>query len=278
MNAPNLQVFARQKAFTLMELLVVVAVIGVLASLLLPSLAHSKSQAQGAYCQNNTRQLVVGCIMYCDDNYGYFPYNLVASNADTNINWAGGVLDWEATPDNTNTAYLTGGALGPYLHGSSEAFRCPSDTVLSGLQRGLGWANRDRTYSMNASIGDAGAVTQSGVNSNNPYFVQFFKYSSVPQPAQIFVFMEEHPDTISDGYFLNKVHIPEWLRLPASYHNASANVSFADGHAELHKWLDSWTTPPSVPDGAEPSVNTNLPANQMDDFNWVVSHMTVKGH
>jgi len=214
--------------------------------------------------------------MYCDDNGGYFPYNLVGSNADTNINWAGGVLDWEATPDNTNTTYLTGAALGAYVARSAEVFRCPSDTVLSGLQRSLGWANRTRTYSMNASIGDAGAVTQNGYNSNNPSYVQFFKYSSLPQPAQIFVFVEEHPDTISDGYFLNKVYSDEWLRLPASYHNGSANISFADGHAEVHHWQDSWTTPPSLPDAAEPSLNTNLPADQAGDIRWVARHMTVK--
>lgn len=75
-----------RKAFTLIELLVVVAIIGILSSLLLPALARTKSQAQGAFCQNNTRQLIMGCLMYCDDNSGYFPYNMGGDAVHTNIN------------------------------------------------------------------------------------------------------------------------------------------------------------------------------------------------
>src|ERR1019366_1935145 len=140
------------------------------------------------------------------------------------------LLDWETNSDNTNTALLTQAALGPYVFQSAAVYHCPSDAALSAIQRGAGWPNRARSYSMNASVGDAGELTQSGVNTNNPRYIQFFKLSSVPQAAQIFVFMEEHPDTISDGYFLNKAYPAEWIRLPASYHNGCANVSFADGH------------------------------------------------
>jgi prepilin-type processing-associated H-X9-DG protein/prepilin-type N-terminal cleavage/methylation domain-containing protein len=265
-------------AFTLIELLVVIAVIGILASLLLPSLARAKAQAQGASCENNTRQLILGCLMYCDDSGGFFPYNLAGAAAQTNINWVGDLLDWETSADNTNTALLTGAALGPYVAQSSAIYHCPSDTALSGIQRAAGWPERVRSYSMNASIGDAGELTSSGVNTNNPSYVQFFKSSSVPQAGKIFVFMEEHPDTISDGYFLNKAYSIEWIRLPASYHNGGANISFADGHAELHHWQDADTTPPSVPDGAAAVLFTNLPADQQGDFNWVITHMTVKAN
>ena len=177
-----------RKAFTLIELLVVIAVIGVLSSLLLPSLARTKLQAQGAFCLNNTRQLMLACLMYCDDNKNYFPYNLAGTNVETNVNWESGVLDWEPDSDNTNTVLLTGAALDPYVARSASIFHCPSDTALSGIQRSAGWSSRARSYSMNASIGDAGNLTQSGVNTNNPDYLQFFKSSSVPQPAQIFVF------------------------------------------------------------------------------------------
>jgi len=249
------------------------AVIGVLSSLLLPSLARSKSQAQGIYCQNNTRQLILGCLMYCDDNGGFFPYNLAGTNAGTNINWAGGLLDWEPDSGNTNTSLLTEAALGPYLAQSSAVFHCPADTALSAIQRTLGWQNRVRSYSMNSSVGNVGVITEKGYNIYNPGLVQFFKLASIPAAAQIFVFTEEHPDTIYDGYFINMATSNEWHRLPASYHGGSANISFADGHVELHHWQDASTKPPPEPDTAE--VFASLPPGQQDDFNWVIAHMSV---
>ena len=131
---------------------------------------------------------------------------------------------------------------------------------------------------MNASVGDAGEITQSGVNANNPNYIQFFKTSSVPKAGQIFVFMEEHPDTISDGYFLNKAYPRQWMRLPASYHNGSANISFVDGHAELHHWQNADTKPAAQPDAAT-VLFTNLPPSQQDDFAWVNwPTSTVKAH
>jgi prepilin-type N-terminal cleavage/methylation domain-containing protein/prepilin-type processing-associated H-X9-DG protein len=263
----------QQGAFTLIELLVVIAIIGVLSSLLLPSLAQSKSQAQGAFCQNNTRQLLIGCLMYCDDNEGFFPYNLAGTAAQTNINWAGDLLNWETDSGNTNTSLLTAVALGPYVAQSSAVFHCPSDTALSAIQRSLGWQNRARSYSMNSSVGNVGTITELGVNIYNPNYIQFFKLSSMPAAAQIFVFTEEHPDTIYDGYFINSASSNEWTRLPASYHGGGANISFADGHAELHHWQDASTKPPAEPDTAE--VFTALPPGQQSDFNWVVAHMSV---
>ena len=98
---------------------------------------------------------------------------------------------------------------------------------------------------MNAMVGDAGEFTHGGTNVNNPSYHQFLKLSDFTATPDIFVFIEEHPDSINDGYFLNKAYEPEWTDLPASYHNGSANLSFADGHAELHHWIIPSTRRPS---------------------------------
>ena len=266
----------RQSAFTLIELLVVIAVLGILSSMLLPALARTKTQAQGSFCLNNTRQLILACQMYCDDNKGIFPYNLAGTAVHTNINWVSDLLDWETNSDNTNAALLTGAALGPYVAQSCGTYRCPSDTALSAIQRSAGWPNRARSYSMNASIGDAGEITQSGVNINNPDYVQFFKLDAIAQTAQIFIFVEEHPDTISDGYFLNKAYYNEWIRLPASYHDGGATFSFADGHGELHHWQDASTKAPAQPDAAP--VYLNLPYGEQNDLKWIITHMSVESN
>jgi prepilin-type processing-associated H-X9-DG protein len=162
------------------------------------------------------------------------------------------VLNWETNnADNTNSANVVGSGIGPYTGATAAVYRDPSDNVLSKTQRDLGWVSRVRSYSMNAMIGDAGTYTQSGFNVNFPNYTQFFKATSIPQPSDIFVFLDEHPDSIDDGYFLDSytessTNAPTWTDLPASYHNAAGSFAFADGHSELHHWQNKSTVQPAV--------------------------------
>jgi len=264
---------SQRGGFTLVELLVVMAVVGILAGLLLPTLARSQAKARGLFCQNNNKQLAAAWLMYADDHSQRLAYNLAGTVADTNINWAAGVLDWELTADNTNLADLTEAALGPYAAKASTIYRCPSDSVLSAQQSAAGWTSRARSYSMNASVGDAGDLTSSGVNTNNPGYVQFFTLTSVPVPARIFVFLDEHPDSITDGYFVNRSYYPAWIRLPASWHNSGATFSYADGHTETYHWKCASTMPPTFAD-AVPEWPIDV-SDDPRDFNWVIAHMSV---
>jgi prepilin-type processing-associated H-X9-DG protein len=73
-----------------------------------------------------------------------------------------------------------------------------------------------------------------------------------PGPALTWVFLDEHPDSINDGLF--GVNMPPaatwpagnaaWDDVPASYHNGAGGLSFADGHAEIRKWIDPQSRPP----------------------------------
>src|SRR5215471_6330518 len=67
------------KGFTLFELLVVVAIIGILSAILLPALARTKARAQGAFCLSNTKQLIMAWSIYADDHNGRLAYNLGAN-------------------------------------------------------------------------------------------------------------------------------------------------------------------------------------------------------
>jgi prepilin-type N-terminal cleavage/methylation domain-containing protein/prepilin-type processing-associated H-X9-DG protein len=264
--------------FTLIELLVVIAIIAILAALLLPALGKARSRAEGISCLNNTRQLVLAWQLYADDHNGQLPYNLgmAGSSFRTNINWVNNVMTWDLSSDNTNLATITDASLGPYVDDVTGIYHCPSDRALISIQYAAGWNARIRSYSMNAMVGDAGAISSGGFNTNNPGYTQFFKITQIPQPAAIFVFLDEHPDSINDGYFINRAYNWEWLHLPASYHDGAAAFSFADGHSALHRWLEPGTIRPPLPDAAD--LPAKVPANELGDFDWVTSHMSVENH
>jgi prepilin-type processing-associated H-X9-DG protein len=267
----------------LVELLVVIALIAALAALLLPTLNRARARAQGLQSLNNTRQLLLAWILYSDDYNGRLAYNLggpaggkdPASKADRNWanNWVNNNLTWELDSDNTNTATLTEASLGSYASKVASIYRCPTDRVLSEKQREVGWDHRVRSYSMNAMIGDAGELTTAGYNENNPKYVQFFRLTDIPLPSEIFVFVEEHPDSINDGYFLNKFYANHWIDLPSSDHNGAAPFAFVDGHAQLRRWQDPSTKQPQWPYAIDIRP---LSAAETTDWNWVMQHTSIK--
>jgi prepilin-type N-terminal cleavage/methylation domain-containing protein/prepilin-type processing-associated H-X9-DG protein len=273
------EIMTRQRAFTLIELLVVVAIISILAAILLPALSRAKAKAQGAFCLSNTRQLGLAWILYADEHSGRLAYNLGGDARSrtvaerTNINWVNNVMTWALDDENTNTVTITDATLAPYANNAINIYRCPSDNILSDVQRNAGWSARLRSYSMNAMIGDAGELSKTGVNKNNPKYVQYFSLPSIKEPVNIFVFLDEHPDSINDGYFINRAYSTNWYDLPASYHNGAASFSFADGHSETHRWRNASTIQPARPSKKAPLLPFSfLPERQ--DHDWVVAHMS----
>ncbi len=269
-----------RNAFTLVELLVVIAVVAILATLLSAALSEAKSKGHSISCLSHERQLIVAWHVYADENEGRVAKNYgitrtLETIADgTYQNWVNNVLDWSTDSINTNKALLFAGGLGPYLAKQHEIYRCPADSVLSPEQRSVGWTARTRSYSMNAMVGDAGEFTTQGFNTNNPAYQQFFALTEIPQPSDIFVFIEEHPDSIRDGYFLNSAYSYQWKDLPASYHSGGANLVFADGHAEYQRWKVGSTRVPPRPLAFEP-LGT-LEGSERRDFSWLMQHTSIK--
>lgn len=262
----------REHAFTLIELLVVITIIGILASLILPSLAKSKQQAQGMKCISNLKQLTTAWIAYAGDAADLLVTNTAGNNVtgETTNSWASGWEDWAdpTNPDNTNINTLMSplGILWPYSR-SLQIYQCPSDPSI--INRNGGTQPLIRSVSMNLRMNGSDWPDAPIAEYNNPN-----RLSAIinPAPANAFVFLDERIDSINDGYFV--VEMDETNQnavignVPANYHNGCCSISFADGHCETHHWQDPRTEPPLNPY----SMQDGWSAPNDVDIAWIQQH------
>jgi len=248
--------------FTLIELLVVIAIIAVLAALLFPTFGKSKQQAQRIVCTGNLKQLSVAWVLYAADNADLLVNNHgVPETLARRQTWANNVQDWENSDDNTNLSLLANAKLGPFANHATKLYKCPADTALGPN------GERIRSISMNAMVGNPGELT----NRFNPAYVQFFKNAEVKNPSNIFVFLDEQADTLNDGFFVNRLDDYMWGNVPGSYHNASLNLSFVDGHIESHHWVVPGTIRP-----VQKARIDKFSADPRTDFDWLKARTSVK--
>ena len=133
------------------------------------------------------------------------------------------------------------------MSAANEHLSCPSDHALSAVQSAAGWTARIRSYSMNAMVGDAGAFSTNGININNPDYMQFFKITQIPHPSEIFVFLDEHPDSIDDGYFLeSRLLSMAVARFAGLVSQRCRRIFLCRRPRSLHRWLKPNTIRPPV--------------------------------
>ena len=257
-------------AFTLIELLVVIAILAILAAILLPVLAGTKRKAQGATCLSNLRQLQTAWHSYPADHDDQLPPIDDTDQAGRNAQHPSWVAGWLRTAnepgdksDGTNSSLLVGpqyvefGSIGGYTQ-NPDVYRCPGDK-----------SGRTRSMSMNAYMNGTGAW-------NDSNYVTFRKSGEIQSPSQTWVFIDEREDSINDGYFAVEM-AGRYLIIdyPASYHNGSGVLTFADGHAEQHHWLEP-TTAPSMQPGEHLSVVPKFTLSDDRDMKWLSERTTMK--
>jgi prepilin-type processing-associated H-X9-DG protein len=236
--------------------------------------------------------------MYTDDSSEKLINNYTVPGTQMTVanqkfaNWVNNLIDWGTAATmggaygspNTNVTLVQRGILSPYLAGNLGVYRCPSDNYLSAVQKNARFPYRIRSMSMNSHLG---AYTDStadqwakGQNYLDPGYRQFLKFSDLAKPAMIFVTLDEHADSINDGWFdhpcSSTPNPSAWVDFPGKYHNGACGISFADGHAEVHKWL----APQCIPEvrtitisGGGGNFGQNPRGKQ--DYNWLAERASV---
>jgi len=218
-------------AFTLVELLVVIAIIALLMALLMPALERAREQGKRVMCLNNLKQLTLAWNLYADDNddkivngaTGYSnvgPPQISWGDHTNEIAW----VDVTFPPSDWDTVLqqIKDGALWPYAK-NVKLFRCPT-----------GLAGEALTYSIMFSMNAVNHIWTQGVAG-----AHVKSRSEIHNPAYRLVFIDEGcmtPDAYA-VYYKDE----QWFDDPPVRHGDGATVSFVDGHSEHHKWKGNWT-------------------------------------
>ncbi|EIQ01398.1 type II secretory pathway, pseudopilin PulG [Opitutaceae bacterium TAV1] len=240
-RAPQTIFFARgqQRAFTLIELLTVIAIIGILAGIIIPTVSKVRTTAQSAVCKSNLRQIGTAFMLYAEDNRGLYPApRQPDAPEDPNQNPGGGPWQLELAP--YTSPKLAVGRVNMYRlkehDPKGNPAYCPSYFRFFGNVAAVQATNLNALgYGMNFSLNVNGRdINFSGRNKMR------FPATGIVNPSRNILVGDSsdyHLDAKTTGWVPTAA-----ASKPDGYdsgaperHSGSANYLFADGHIETLK-------------------------------------------
>jgi len=226
-----------RRGFTLIELLIVIAVVAVIASLLLPALASAKASAKRASCLANHKQLTLAWTLYASENRDWLVPNAKQPNDPNHKLWVQGAF--VNPPDNLNASLIMDpqfAAFAPYVP-ARGTYVCPADrpyVTIGGTQY-----PKLRSYELNAYVG----WTDAWDFRLAPGYRIFRKLTDVGRqmPNGLLLFADVQPDSICWPYFGVEMDMDYFFNFPGGAHSHGGVLSFADGSAQWHRWVNPTT-------------------------------------
>jgi len=233
-----------RNAFTLAELLLVVAVIAVLAGLMFSALGSAKAKARKTACISNLRQISLAVRMYADDSGDRTPEGKAGSTRD---------------PFTVYKEYMKGYAGSSQTSVRASLFACPADRFYYEDDRRISQSlhvqsrNEYSSYAFNA--GNALTGVPSGMPPIHPWpGIAGRRLSTIKEPAKTLLVVD-YP-----ALFPYSWHKPGG---ESHYNNAANVVSFVDGHVSYVKMY--WDTNNAVV-GRKQAWHYDPPAGY--DYKW----------
>lgn len=255
----------KKGAFTLIELLIVIAIIAILMAILMPALSLARDQARRIHCIHNVKTLSMAWFMYKDDNDGRLVGGM--PQYEDQAPWVRLPPNWQTTGIEEKKKYIKKGLMWPYVK-EINVYRCPSDQ----RKKVAHYKYAFRSFSI------AGGLN--GVRHTGGWeIIPCINYGDIKRPTTKYVFVEEaDPRGVNLGSWVLYPKRKEWVDPFAIWHSKNrSTLGWADGHAGMQRWyskgLIDWCNWATFEPTNPPFQFYRTPADdeEREEFNFMLS-------